>query len=226
MQTFTPLQWLALPVALLVTTSLLLNIFNGVGRQRLYALVALIVAIGIGCSRYYLEYLETAMNQLGIDALMFYIIIPLTIIGIVFYRRTKKRNDAEALALTPEHPFKVSVTVEPLEKSSFGLDYVRGRKLTHQLTIDVTISQKDWKRIKDAGVYDASLFKYSDTTSTHSGEMRDYVVHQLDGPKSYAGFYNITDAEIAKETLLKNLYNLKDTIALHKEGKRSESFEI
>jgi hypothetical protein len=142
------------------------------------------------------------------------------------YRKQKKVTDAAALALTPEHPFKVKMTVEPIEKSAFGLDTIRGRALSHVLEIEVTISQKDWKRIKDAGYYDATLFKYPDTVSARSAALMDFPINQLRLGKTHTEFYDLGAAEEAKETALKTLYTLKDIIALHKEGKRSESFEI
>jgi hypothetical protein len=89
--------------------------------------------------------------------------------------------------------------------------------------VDVTISQKDWQRIKDAGLYDMTLFEYPSPQG--DGEKRIFYVRFLRN-KGYAGFYDLFSAENAKEELLKALHNLKAAIEVQKEGTRVTEFEI
>jgi hypothetical protein len=110
-----------------------------------------------------------------------------------------------------------------MTKNSPILNTIRGRALTHSLVVDVKISKKDWAAIKKAGLYDAVLFQYPDSTSTYSGEMMDYKVSSLSFTGSVS-FYNISQLEEAKETLITNLHNLKASIA--NEGKQEHRFEI
>jgi hypothetical protein len=147
------------------------------------------------------------------------------VLFFVFRHFRRLRREAE-IAASPEHPFKVNVAVEPFKTTGFQ-NVLRGRALTHFLSMDVKISMKDWQRIKDAGLYDAVLFDYPNNRSTYDGTRDTFPVRILEGEgRRSVGFYNIGDAEEAKEKLLKALYDLKDAIALQKEGKRSESFEI
>jgi hypothetical protein len=155
------------------------------------------------------------------EALIAYLILP----AIIIYYFVRKRTKKQEFDSSPEHPFKVNIAVLAQETKG-ALNIVRGRALTHHLEIDVKISPKDWDRIKKAGIYDATLFEYPDPTSTYSGEMREYYVRDLRLDKTAVSFYNIGQAEEAKETLLQNLYKLKDAVELQKEGRRSESFEI
>lgn len=158
------------------------------------------------------------------EALIFWLLVAA---GITFFiRRSKKAKKAEQAALdaAPEQPFKVNVAITPIKDNAL-LKIVRGRPLTHMLEMDIQISPKDWQRIKDAGLYDAVLFEYPDETSTTSGELSTCHVRGL-RQKIGVCFYNIGDAERAKEALLQSLHNLKDAITLQKEGKRTESFEI
>jgi hypothetical protein len=142
-----------------------------------------------------------------------------------FYRKGKKINDAKALALTPEHSFRVKVTVDAIANNPALLTAVRGRPVTHSLKVDVTISPKDWDRIKKTGFYDAVLFKYPDTTSTTSREVNSYRVNYLETVGS-VDFFNIGQAEDAKEELLQSLVNLKSAIERIKEGKQVTEFEL
>jgi hypothetical protein len=157
-------------------------------------------------------------NNLG-----FLLWIPI-LYGLYHFFVVRPRREREFEAST-EHPFKVKVAVVPSDYKNATLDFVRGRRLTHFLEVDVNISPKDWKRIKDAGVYDAVLFSFPNERSTYDNTMDTVHVRQLQKPFSI-GFYNLIDAEDAKETLLKKLYDLKDTITVQQEGRREESFEI
>ena len=92
--------------------------------------------------------------------------------------------------------------------------------------MDIQISLKDWKRIDDAGFIDAPLFEYPNQTSTHIGELEQFPVKFLkDGPKAVL-FYNIGQAEEAKEELLKSLVTIRAAIEAQKEGRRETSIEI
>lgn len=144
--------------------------------------------------------------------------------GLAYYVY-KYFQDKKALAEAKEQPFKVNVAIVPSEYKNPGADFIRGRRLTHFLHIDVHIGLKDWKRIKDAGVYDAVLFSFPNNRSTFDGTKDTCHVRELKQPFSI-GFYNLIDAEEVKETLLAKLYDLKDTIAVQEEGRREESFEI
>jgi hypothetical protein len=124
----------------------------------------------------------------------------------------------------PEQPFKVDVMVKSVPDSKFNA-MQRGRALTHSLSINVKIGQKDWQRIKAAGLYDATLFEYPDDFSVQSGETKRYKVSDLTFHGA-VGFYNINAALEAKETLIKALHNLKDTIEVQKAGPQREVMEI
>jgi hypothetical protein len=140
----------------------------------------------------------------------------------LIYRYFRNKN---ALAAAPDdQPFKVNVAIVPIEDSKL-LKIIRGRALTHNLSVKVDIGLKDWERIKKAGLYDAVLFEYPDPTSTYSGEMREYNVRDLK-IHGAAPFYNLNQAMEAKETLLKNIVNLRATVEAQKEGPQVTSFEI
>jgi hypothetical protein len=142
----------------------------------------------------------------------------------VYYFVVVRKQKKQEFEKSPEHPFQVNVAVVPF-KTTGVLNVVRGRPLTHFLEVDVKISPKDWQRIKDAGLYDAVLFEYPDPTSTYSGEMREYNVRDLQ-IKGAASFYNLGQAQEARETLLKNIVNLKAAVEVQKEGRQQTSFEL
>lgn len=156
----------------------------------------------------------------GLLGLLFFVGVP----GYFIFRFISKRSRAKEIEAMPERPFKIDVTLEPIDDKGL-IKVVRGRALTHILSVRADISPKDWDRIKRAGLYDAVLFEYPDPTSTYSSEMREYNVRDLERP-SGAPFYNITQAEAAKEKLIAGIHNLKDAIELHRDGKRTESFEL
>ena len=139
------------------------------------------------------------------------------------YKFTKKSGDRRDAERAPEEPFKVDVTVVPIQDSLLRI--VRGRALTHKLEVKVRIGLKDWQRIKDAGLYDAILFDYPDATSTFSDKRGQYCVCHLreDGA---AVFYNIGDAYAAKEKLIHSLQELRQAIEVQKEGPQREVMEI
>src|SRR5205823_537106 len=124
----------------------------------------------------------------------------------------------------PERAFKVNVAVVPIQADGL-LNFVRGRALTHNLEVDVVISPKDWQRIKDAGLMDAPLFEYPDSTSTYSGIMNQYPVKFLQS-KGAASFYDINSADEAKEELIQSILQLRARLELIKEGPQVTSFEI
>src|SRR5882724_2348038 len=97
------------------------------------------------------------------NVLGYFLWIPI-IGGIIWYflARAKKKEEFEK---SPEHPFKVKVAVEPI-KDNAVISVLRGRKITHQLEMDIKISPKDWKRIDEAGLMDAPLFKHPNENDT------------------------------------------------------------
>jgi hypothetical protein len=135
--------------------------------------------------------------------------------------RPRKKADFDA---SPEHPFKVDITIRAFQ-DSFINKMQRGRAATHNLEINVDISPKDWQRIKDAGLYDATLFEYPNQNSVETREMERFKVIDL-RTHGAVSFYNINDALEAKEKLIKALHDLKDTIDVHKEGPQREVMEI
>jgi hypothetical protein len=154
MQTLTPLQWLGLIAVVLVcalmTVSLLLNVFNGEGRQRLYALVALLVIAGVTIKNRYPGYMEVRMES--IMGFLVFFCIP----AYFIYRFIQKRQHSAAVEAAPEQPFKVNIAVVPMQDGALT-KLARGRRMTQMLEMDVKIGIKDWQRIKDAGLYDAVL---------------------------------------------------------------------
>jgi hypothetical protein len=160
-------------------------------------------------------------NMDGLLGFLFFVVLPGWWIYARFFKdRTKVKTHYQQ---AEDGPMQVKITVEPITRNTPILNFVRGRPLSHALVVDVKISKKDWAAIKKAGLYDALLFQYPDTTSTYSGEMMDYRVSSLTF-KGSAGFYNIGQAEEAKQTLIQNLHNLKAAIV--NEGRQEYSFEI
>jgi hypothetical protein len=169
--------------------------------------------------------MERYMGSISPFALIFDIAVYAAIgYGIYWFFAVRPRNKKEFEA-SPEHAFKVSVAIKPIPVDSARL--LRGRKVTHSLSMDIKISPKDWKRIDEAGLMDASLFDYPNQVSFENKEREHFLVSSLRHNKPMGvQFYDIGDAEEAKEKLLKNLYMLKDAVEAQKEGVRSESFEI
>ena len=162
---------------------------------------------------------QTLNNDLGM-------LFGFALIGslIFLFIRYRKKSEETTLAASPEHPFKVNVVVEPMQGNA-AINVIRGRKLTHILKMDVKISLKDWKRIKDAGLYDAVLFDYANTTSTYSGDRQTCHVRELQNPTGVS-FYNIGEAEHAKEQLIEKLYDLRSAIDAHRAPPQAERLEI
>lgn len=146
---------------------------------------------------------------------------------IAFFVIRGRLRDADRREIDrqPEQTFKVNVAVVPIPDDSPFIKMIRGRRITHNLEVDVVISPRDWQHIKDAGLLDAPLFEYPDTTSTYSGVVNQYPVKFLT-TKGAASFYNLNEAEAAKEKLIESLYNLRDAIEVQKEGRQSERLEI
>jgi hypothetical protein len=140
------------------------------------------------------------------------------------YRFFQKRQHSAAVEAAPEQPFKVNIAVLPMQDAALT-KLARGRRMTHMLEMDIQIGIKDWQRIKDAGLYDAVLFSYPDPTSTYSGDMHTCHVREL-RQKIAVPFYNLGDAEKAKEEFLKNIVNLRAAVETMKEGPQRTSFEL
>jgi hypothetical protein len=170
-----------------------------------------------------LDYLKSGPSDLT-KFLIFCGVVAGIIVLISYARRRIREHNQRELNAMPEQPFKVNVTVKPIEASKI-LNVVRGRALTHGLDVDVTIGPKDWDRIKKAGLYDAVLFDFPDCTSTFSGERDLYRVSHLRSPGG-AAFYNINDAYEARDKLINALHDIKATIEVQKEGKQVTEFEI
>jgi len=166
---------------------------------------------------------EWNLNMSGFELIFNIAVYAAIAYGIYWFFVMRPRKKAEFDA-SPEHPFKVNVAITPVKDT---VKILRSRAVTHALEMDVKISQKDWQRIKDAGLYDATLFEYRNTRNVEDDTMDRFEVSMLRNGWCNIGFYNINAAQEAKETLLKALYNLKDTIAAQKDMARSrETFEI
>jgi hypothetical protein len=140
------------------------------------------------------------------------------------YRYIQKKQHSAAVEAAPEQPFKVNIAVVPMQDGALT-KLARGRRMTHMLEMDIKIGIKDWQRIKDAGLYDAVLFSYPDPTSTYSSDMHTCHVREL-RQKIGVPFYNIGDAEKAKEEFIKNIMNLRASVEAIKEGPQRTSFEL
>jgi hypothetical protein len=157
--------------------------------------------------------------------ILFYAGVPALIFYVAYRRWGSPLLPYIEPAELPEQPFKVTVAIEPMKDSAL-LGFARGRKLTQSLFIDVKIGQKDWQRIKDVGLMDATLFEHPSEASTYDNEPHRFPVKFLQGGPKRVCFYNISQAAEAKEELLKNIVNLKATVEAQKEGRQETSFEL
>ncbi len=135
----------------------------------------------------------------------------------------KKANRREAFAALPaDGPMKVEIEEKPIPAGAFSSKHFKC-----SLSVDVKISQADWKAIADAGLMKKVIFQYPSTArDPYDPDNRlDYRVEDLKTPGGVC-FGDTIQMQEAKEHLIFGLKNLREQIDNQRGGPRKQSFEI
>lgn len=127
---------------------------------------------------------------------------------------SKKKQAAAFAALPREGPMQVNITEQ----------HERSGRYNCGLTIDVKLSQKDWRTIDSSGLGKRVLMTGPAPSGDYS-QTWDLEVSNLKRV-TYFGFFDTVQMADAKATLIANLHGLKAALEEHQEGPKTESFEI
>ena len=135
----------------------------------------------------------------------------------------KKSATREAFAALPEDgPMQVKLEEVFTPPGSFN-----SKQIPCELKIDVTISQKDWQAIANAGLMKKVLFQADGLSGKKydPDNMRDWLVEDLKRP-TIAPFWDTDRMHQAKEQLITSLHTLRAHIDGIRQGPKTDSFEV
>lgn len=147
-------------------------------------------------------------------ALFLFLVLP----GYYIYRKLKKLKKSQKWSALPKDgPMKVNIKEEAIPSSAFNSKLFKCRMI-----VDVTVSQRDWKAIADAGLLEYTLFEWP---TPDGKDMWPFKVKDLERKREPVFMSQIQMAD-AKEKLIEGLQNLRSQIDYQREGPKSETIEI
>jgi len=154
---------------------------------------------------------------------LFFIFLVAPSSAIIFFKiRRRTRDDAAFAALPKEGPMQVNITEKDIPPGSFN-----SKRLKCTLTIDVKMSQADWRSIAQLGLMRKTLFEYP-SPAGEVGNPDNFFRFEVESLKdvTHICFNDVMQMQDAKERLITGLHNMRAQIDQHRHGPKMERLEI